>query len=213
MGGFEMKRRNQKVLHLVELAMLVALVVVLQGLGASITIGLVPLTFVLIPIVVGAFLLGPLEGAILGFVFGLITVIQTPANPVLMVFFNANPVAYVVLALLKATLAGLCAALIYKALGKLFKGKYTYLQTTIASISAPIINTGIFVLGMFLFFFEENAMLPEMFPEFFPGFVGATEVILIGLVGFNFIGEFLVNLLLSPAVVRIVDVVKHKLKV
>lgn len=208
-----MKRRNQKVLHLVELAMLVALVVVLQGLGASITIGLVPLTFVLIPVVVGAFLLGPIEGAILGFVFGLITVIQTPASPVLMVFFSANPVAYIAIALLKATLAGLGAALIYKALGKLFHGKYIYLQTTIASISAPIINTGIFVLGMFLFFFEENAMLPEMFPEFFPGLIGATDVILVGLVGFNFIGEFLVSLLLAPAVARIVDIVNSKLKI
>jgi uncharacterized membrane protein len=118
------------------MAMLMAIVVVLQGVGASITIGLVPLTFVLIPIVVGAFLLGPTEGAILGFVFGLITVIQTPANPILMVFFTASPVAYIGIALVKATMAGFGAGLIYKALGKLFGGKYNYLRTTIASVSA-----------------------------------------------------------------------------
>ena len=205
--------RNQKIIRMVEMAMLIALVEVLQTFGASITNGLVPLTFVLIPIVVGAFVLGPLEGAVLGFVFGLITVIQTPANQVLMVFFNANPVAYVAIAMIKATVAGLGAGLIYKALGKLFKGKYTYIQTVIASVSAPIINTGIFILGMFLFFFEENSMLPQMFPDFFPGFVGSVEVILVGLVGFNFVGEFLVNLILSPAVVRIVDIVKNKMKI
>ena len=98
-----MRTRKEKTLHLVQLAMLLAIVVVLQLTGASLPIGLIPLTFVLIPIVVGAFLLGPIDGAILGFAFGLITVIQTPQNPYLMIFFEANPVLYVILAILKAT--------------------------------------------------------------------------------------------------------------
>ena len=106
-----MKTQREKILHLVQLAMLVAIVVVLQLTGASLPIGLIPLTFVLIPIVVGAFLLGPIDGAILGFTFGLITVFQTPLNPFLMVFFEANAILYVVLAILKATMAGFCSDL------------------------------------------------------------------------------------------------------
>lgn len=210
------KTRREKTLHLVQLAMLLALVVVLQLTGASLPIGLIPLTFVLIPIVVGAFLLGPTEGAILGFAFGLITVIQTPANPFLMVFFDANPVLYVILALLKATLAGFLSGLIYKGLNKLFNEKYKILSTTIASISAPIINTGVFAAGMLIFFFPELSTLPSMAFEStnpFAAFVNPYQVLFIGFCGFNFVGEFLVSLLLSPAVVRIVDIVKKKIKI
>ena len=89
-----MKTRREKTLHLVQLAMLLAIVVVLQLTGASLPIGLIPLTFVLIPIVVGAFLLGPIDGAILGFAFGLITVIQTPQNPYHTGSAPANPAVF-----------------------------------------------------------------------------------------------------------------------
>ena len=66
--------RNQKVIRMVELAMLIALIFVMQYLGTLAstplrTIG-IEFSFVLIPIVVGAFLLGPVEGAILGFEIG-----------------------------------------------------------------------------------------------------------------------------------------------
>ena len=204
------QKANNKTLHLVQLAMLIAIIAVLQFTGASIPIGLVPLTFVLIPIVVGAFLLGPVDGAILGFVFGLITVIQTPQTPVLLFLFSYSPVLYVILAILKATMAGFLSGLIYKALDKAFKGKFVYLKTTIASISAPIINTGIFALGMTLFFTPRLSAIPNEFPELFGGYVNAMEVLFAGFILFNFIGEFLVSLVLSPAIVRIVEIVKKK---
>ena len=209
-----MKTQREKILHLVQLAMLLAIVVVLQLTGASLPIGLIPLTFVLIPIVVGAFLLGPIDGAILGFAFGLITVFQTPQNPFLMVFFEANAVLYVILAILKATMAGFCSGLIYKGLNKLFKEKNKILSTTIASISAPIINTGIFVIGMLIFFFPQLSSLPSMSIEGNPFaiFNNPFQVLFVGFCGFNFIGEFLVSLLLSPAIVRIVDIIKNKIK-
>lgn len=210
------KFANKKTIRIVELAMLIALICVLQFTGASIPLGLIPLTFVLIPIVVGAFLLGPTEGAILGFTFGLITVIQTPQNIYLSIFFEAMPVVYVILALLKATMAGFGSGLIYKGLNKLFKGKFIVLSTTLASISAPIINTGIFAAGMLLFFSKELTALPTITissgANAFAGFTNPYQVLFIGFCGFNFIGEFLVSLLLSPAIVRIVDIVKHKIK-
>ena len=203
---------KQKTIRIVELAMLVALIAVLQFTGASIPLGLVPLTFVLIPIVVGAFLLGPIDGAILGFVFGLITVIQTPQNAILTLFFTAHPVIYTILAMLKATAAGYLSGLIYKGLEVAFHGKLKYLQTLIASISAPIINTGIFVLGMLIFFIPELKVLPSEFPKIFGQYVSPVAVLFLGLAGVNFIGEFLVSLALSPAIVRIVEIIKNKLQ-
>ena len=51
---------------MVEMAMLIALVVVLQMLGSFIKIGPLPMSFVLVPIVIGACLLGTASGAVLG---------------------------------------------------------------------------------------------------------------------------------------------------
>ena len=64
-----MKNRNQKILSMVEMAMLVALVVVLQLFGGMIKILFLPFSFslVLIPIVIGSILLSYKHGAALGF--------------------------------------------------------------------------------------------------------------------------------------------------
>lgn len=58
------------------LAVLLALVIVLQIFGGYIKIGPVNFTLTLVPIVLGAVMLGPLAGLILGFAFGLITLIN-----------------------------------------------------------------------------------------------------------------------------------------
>jgi hypothetical protein len=125
--------------------------------------------------------------------------------------FEASPFWFIAVCLLKATASGLGAGLIYKGLNKLFGEKYIYLSTVIASISAPIINTGIFVIGMLLFFFDTMSGLPTLFPDAFGQFGGAVEVVFLGLAGLNFVGEFVVNLVVSPAIVRIVAVVGKKL--
>jgi uncharacterized membrane protein len=210
-----MNALKQKITKMVELALLFALVIVLQLLGSVVKIGPLPMSFVLVPIVIGACLLGPNAGAFLGGVFGVITMVMGIAgiDAFSYLLFSANPIWFVVICLLKAIMAGFCSGLIYKVLGKLFGGKYVYLKTVLASITAPIVNTGIFVVGMLLFFFETMEGLPAMFPEAFGQFESAVSLVFMGLAGVNFIGEFVVNLVLSPAMVRIIDVVKNKIKI
>lgn len=194
------------------MAVLVALVVVLQTLATGITIGnVLPLTFVLIPIVMGACLFGAKAGALLGFVFGAITMIAgiSGVDVFSNLLFTANPVVFCILCLLKATMAGFGSGLIYKALDKPMKNAKTA-KTVIASVSAPVINTGIFCVGMLLFFFDTLSGLPTMFPEAFGGFENAFTLLFLGLAGLNFLGEFIVNLLLSPVIVRVVDALKNK---
>ena len=206
-----MKTRREKTLHLVQLAMLIALIFVMQYLGTLASTPLraagIELSFVLIPIVVGAFLLGPLEGAILGFVFGVMTVVLTVIAPGSMTYilFTERPVIYIILAIIKATAAGLFSGLIYKGLDKLMKGKAVYLRTIIASASAPIINTGIFLLGMVCFFSDVIA----------EKWAGGTNVFLflISIIWLNFVIEFGINVILSPAIVRILNIIKKKLKI
>lgn len=208
-----MNNRNSKILRMVELALLAALVVVLQFMGSFIKIGPLPMSLVLVPIVIGAFLLGPKAGAFLGAVFGVMTMIMGIAgvDAFSALLWTANPICFVLICILKATLAGFGSGLIYKGLQKLFKGKYLTLTTVLASVSAPVINTGIFVLGMFLCFFNTMESLPSMFPDAFGQFSSAFQVVFIGLAGVNFIGEFIVNLVLSPAIVRIIDIVTKKI--
>lgn len=202
--------RNQKIIRMVELAMLIALIFVMQYLGTLAstplrTIG-IEFSFVLIPIVVGAFLLGPVEGAILGFVFGAMTVVLTVIAPGTMTYilFTERPVLYVIVAMVKAIAAGLGSGLIYKGLDKLMKGKAVYLRTVLAAATAPIINTGIFLLGMVCFF-------SDVIAEKWAG--GANIFLfLVGLIWVNFIIELGINIILSPAIVRIVDAVKKKAK-
>ena len=71
------------------LAVLVALIVVLQLWGGNIRIGGTPLSFVLVPIVIGAVMLGPGAGALLGFLFGVITIVMAIPNMVFG-FFGMN---------------------------------------------------------------------------------------------------------------------------
>ena len=199
---------KQKTLRLVQLALLIALIFVMQYLGTVATSALkgvgVELSFVLIPIVVGAFLLGPVEGAILGFVFGAMTVIMTVMAPSssMYIIFDANPVLFTLLAIAKAVLAGFGSGLIYKALGKVFKGRFNYVRTLIASASAPIINTAIYLLGMTCFF---SGVISEKFS-------GGQNVFifLVLLIWVNFAIELGINIVLTPAIVRIVDVIGKK---
>ncbi len=205
---------KNSILKMVQLAMLTGLIVVLQLAGSFIKIGPLPLSLVLVPIVIGACLLGAGAGAFLGAVFGVITVIMgiTGVDGFSFLLWEANPVWFILICLLKATMAGLGSALIYTGLGKLFKGKHVLIKTVIASISAPVINTGIFVLGMLLFFFETLGSLPSLFPDVFGSYQSEFTLLFIGLAGLNFVGEFIVNLVLSPAVVRIIDSIKRRLK-
>ena len=209
-----MRTQKQKITKMVELALLLALVIVLQMFGSFIKIGPLPMSFVLVPIVIGACLLGAKSGAFLGGAFGVITMIMGIAgiDAFSYLLFSANPVWFIVICLLKAIMAGAASGFVYRALGKLFGEKRAYLKTVMASVTAPIVNTGIFVVGMLLFFFETMEGLPAMFPDAFGQFENAFSLVFLGLAGVNFIGEFLVNLVLSPAVVRIIDVVKNKIK-
>lgn len=110
-----MKKTTNKVYNIVLMAILTALVAVLQVVG-GIPIGPVSITLTLIPIVVGAILLGPAYGTVLGLVFGLVVAIMslTGRDPGGQMVFAANPVLAWLLCLLKGAAAGFLPAIVYK---------------------------------------------------------------------------------------------------
>ena len=119
------------------LAMLTAIVVVLQLIGASVRLGTFSVSFVLLPIVIGSALYGPWAGAWLGGVFGLVVLLSGDANA----FLAMNPVATVLVVMLKGILAGLLGGLVYRALEK----KSQLLAAYGSAVTVPVVNTGIFI--------------------------------------------------------------------
>ena len=187
----ELSKTNKIVL----LGVLTAIVIVLQFLGSFIKFGPFSISLGLIPIVVGAALLGVGAGAWLGFVFGMIVLLSGDATP----FMTVSVFGTITTVLLKGVACGTLAGLVYKAVEK----KNKYAGTILAAVTAPVVNTGIFLLGCLVFFLPTVREWGAA-----NGFESVGKYMIIGFVGFNFLFELLVNVVLSPVIVRIIDIGK-----
>lgn len=194
---------NYKIKSLVGVGIFTAIVFVLQLLGGGIRFTLFSITLVLLPIVVGSAVYkwkqnswyGLLTGAWLGFVFGVAVLLSGDAAP----FLAINIPATVLVVLAKGTFCGLAAGFTYKVLEKV--------NSTVAVISAaiicPVVNTGIFLIGCWLFF------LPDLSQWALDlGYANLKEYIIYGLVGINFLIELGINIVLSPIIVRLIQIGK-----
>ncbi len=175
------------------LALFTAIVVVLQLLGSFIRFGPFSISLVLIPIVVGAALYGPAAGAWLGFVFGLVVLLSGDAAA----FLAVNPIGTILTVLVKGAGAGFLAGLTYRALEKL----NGWLAVIAAAVVAPVVNTGIFLVGCLLFFMPT---ITEWATGM--GFPSVGNYMIFGLVGANFLFELLFNIVLSPVIVRLIKI-------
>lgn len=185
------------------LAVLVALVVVLQCLGGYFKIGATSLSFVLVPIVLGGMLLGVWAGALLGFIFGLIVLIYgiTGADQFTYMLFTAQPFLTSIICLGKGILAGLVSGLLYKVISN----KNRYVAVFVAAAAAPIVNTGLFIAGAFCM----TGTMAELF-----GVQGQSLVyfLFITCAGINFLIELAINLVFSPALYTVEHVVEKRIK-
>ena len=201
-----MKNKRMDTRTLTGLAILTAVVVVLQLLGSFIRFGTFSISLVLIPIVVGAALYGAGAGAWLGFVFSVVVLLMDSA-----VFMVINPLGTILTVLLKGTLAGFAAGLVYRLLSKsgvflVVEAKErdvwrTDLGVAVAAIVCPVVNTGLFLLGCLLFFMPTISEWAAG-----AGFSSAGKFMILGLVGANFLFELLFNIILSPLIVRLIEI-------
>ncbi len=190
---------NKNTKKLVGIALFTAIVVVLQLIGSAIKFGQFSVSLVLIPIVVGTALYGIGAGAWLGLVFGVTVLISGDAAA----FLTVDVFGTIVTVLLKGTLAGLAAGAVYKLIEK----KNRYVATIAAAFICPVVNTGVFLLGCLVFFMPTiNEWASGL------GFESAGAYMITGLVGLNFVFELVVNLVLGPVIVRLVDLGKKELK-
>lgn len=177
-----------KTRKLVLLAILTAIIVVLQVITQFIKPGFFPITLSLTPIIVGAALCGAGAGAFLGFVFSVMVLL----DPATGAFLAVSVPGTVVTVILKGTLAGLVSGLVYRVLEK----KNEYVAAVSAGIVSPCVNTGIFFLGCMLFF-----------SDFILGLGVSDNIIVaiaVGMIGANFFVELAVNVVLSGVIVMLV---------
>lgn len=193
------EKRRAQTRKLVLGAVMTALVIILQAI-ASFTTFFGPLSsaVALIPIVIGAAMCGPYVGAWLGFVFGVMVLFDPSTNAVFLAFDVPGTIITV---LVKGTACGLTAGLAYKLLGKFNQ----YVGALAAAIICPITNTAIFLLGSYVFFMDDAAKMAEVV-----GLESNGMALFWTLAMANFLVELAANIILSPIVVRILNIEKKQ---
>lgn len=195
--------KNNNIKRMASVALLMALVVVMQFIS-----GMIPpvsgfsISLVLIPVVLGSALYGPGTGALLGGTFGAIVFINcvTGADVGGAMVFQAGPVLCFLVVMGKGILAGLASGWMYR----LLKNKNNYLAMLCAAIVCPVVNTGVFVVCMLTFFKDVLSV--------WAGGGDLLTYILTGLVVANFLPELAINIVFSPAGQRVAHVVKKNEK-
>lgn len=179
-------------------AILTALVILLQCLATYTTFfGPFSTAIGLIPIVIGAAKCGPKVSAWLGLVFGAVVLLTGGGA----LFFAFNIPGTIITVLVKGIACGLAAGLVYKLLEKV----NFYLAVVAAAVVCPVVNTGVFLLGCAVFF------LPHA--EGIASAVGLTVSgmeVFFALAMANFLFEVGMNLVLSPIIVRVLNIAKKK---
>lgn len=189
------RRNNTK--KLVLAAVMTALVIIFQLLATfTAFFGPFSTAMALIPIAIGATMCGVAVGGWLGLVFGLVVLLSGGAN----LFLAFDIAGTFVTVLAKGLACGLAAGLVYK----LFEKANRYVGAVAAAVICPVVNTGVFLLGCFLFFLDDAAKIAEA--------VGLTDKagmgVFFALAMANFAIELATNIVLSPVVVRILNIRK-----
>ena len=185
------KFEQESVRKLTTVGILTALTAVL-GL-VKIPIMGVSITLVLPVVIIGGALYGPFVGAWLTVIPNLIALTEAG------IFLVYAPVGCIATLLLKGLLAGFLSGLVYDVMS----GTHPVGAVTWSAVVAPTVNTLVFVVGCYIFIWDELVKL-----------AGENEVgiglLLFGLAGFNYIIELVLNVVLCPSILRVINFVKNK---
>ena len=181
------------------LALFASIIVVLQVLSNFVRFGPFPITLALAPIIIGAAVYGSSAGALLGGVFGTVVFLTGLAGwdgGVVMLLMGINPIACIVICIGKGAAAGWVSGLVYRLLVK----KSELAGVIAAGVVCPIVNTGILVLGLLLFF---NSTIQS-----WAGGQNMLYYVIFGMMGINFVVELLVNLVLASGITSVIKYAK-----
>lgn len=184
-------KKSLKIKRLVGIAILLALVVVLQLMSNYIQFS-ISITLAITPVIIGAMLYGPSVGLLLGLVQGFL-IFLSPST--IASFWPVTIFGTLIVCLLKTGIAGFVSGIIFKILYK----KNLKLSVIVSSIIFPLINTGLFV-------FFASTIFASVYES---GANDAGNIVIVYILGTilgNFIIELLVNTLLSPTVLYLLKI-------
>ena len=196
-----MNKANKSIVKMVELAVLLAIMLIVQLNGIIIPLPGTTLNLVLLIITLGGIMLGAWAGAFLGALSGFITYYQLGIQGLDLMtsfMFQHNPIVTGMICIGKTCLAGLLTGLVYNFVNKKTNNK-TLLASFIAAATTPFVNTGVFAVGCLsiLGTINEYAASLESGPQTGIYFIFVTCI------GINFTLELLINMILAPTLNKI----------
>ena len=195
---------NLKTRTLVQLALLTAieLIMAFTPLG-YLKVGALSISFLMVPVVIGAIIMGPAAGAFLGGVFGLTSFIQCFGMDAFgTMLMGISPLYTFITCIPSRILAGWILGLIFKALDKIDSKKYA--AYAVSSVSGALLNT-VFFVGFLVLFFHKTLM--EL------GMGDTILAVIASLVTINAVVEAIVCLVAGTAIVKALSVIlKSRLK-
>jgi Predicted membrane protein len=156
-GGIYMSvKSHAKTVRLVQLAVLSAIIVLMAVTPLGyLKAGVISISFLAIPVVIGGIVCGPLYGGILGAVFGLTSFVQCfGADAFGTALMEINPVATFIMCIVPRILIGVFAGLVFKALIKTKMPKAAVFS--ISSLIGALTNTIFFIGLLFVFFYNSD---------------------------------------------------------
>jgi uncharacterized membrane protein len=196
-------KRKTDVRYLAELALLTAIVLIMAytPLGYLKTPWGVEVTFIVIPVAVGAIILGPAAGAILGLVFGLTSFGQCfGASPLGALFLQTNPVGTFVCLVGSRVLVGLVPGLLYLVLKRFDRTKVAGIA--LCCFLTPALNTALYIVGNW-FVFSDTWLGLATSTYGYTGQGGFSLLaFMMGLVAVNGVAEAITGLVLGTAVCK-----------
>ena len=196
-----MNSKNNSVQKMTRMALLIALTFILQNL--SFRIGTIEMTLGIIPVEIGAILLGANYGAILGAVMGVASFMQCfglfVPSPFGAALVGINVFYTLLVCVISRALMGYLCGLIFKGLHRFDKTKT--LSYAVASTSGAVLNT-LFFTSLVIAFFYNTPYIQDMANFFKTQNVFAFAV---AFVGINGIVEAVASLLVGGSVTKILS--------
>lgn len=179
--------------YMVQLAVLIAILLVLEttGIGMIKTPGL-EFTIMQVPVIIGAIVMGPAAGGILGGFFGLLSFWECFGKSAFgATLLSINPFYTFLVCVPTRLLMGLCCGWIFKALHKVDRTPGRLVSFGVASLSGALLNTLFFMSTLVLFFYQTEfiqsmaAGMPNVlaFVVAFVGLQGLLEALICALAG------------------------------
>lgn len=201
-------KNSERIRKTVLLAVLIAIMLLFSFTPIDyLKVGAIEITFMCIPVAVGAILLGPACGALLGAVFGVTSFVQCFGLSAFGTFlFSVQPVYTALVCILPRILCGYLTGLIFRAVAKHDKTKT--LCYFAASLATPLLNTLLFMGALLLCFWHMDLFTAKMAEWGLP--TGGVFIFLISFIGINGAIEAAVNFLAGGAVAKAVGSLQRR---